>query len=908
MSVLFGCVIFPSTAEVTVDDFTSEELDSSVYDIEKYTKPFWEGNIVYNEVVFPIKNAQGEIEPFELMYDASEIVSVKSYTHDVTYTENVDYVLQDGNLVILPTGRISVADYEYIHRPSVPAGYGSSEIYPYYLRLDGNGYEYWLEDATFSSMSLSVTYVHNDFWTAPIPDSQEKNLPKTFERLKNGEELVIVAVGDSVTTGALSSGKLGIAPYADAYPEMTYKALCKMYSNDKIKFVNSGIGGDWSKYDSNKVESTIIKHSPDLVLINFGMNDSSAYRSTGVPNAEFRSNIQNHIDHIKSKFPDCEVLLISSLYGNRYSFSPKSYEDHAAILRELADINEGVGFTDPQRIQKYLIEETGIDYVSFTADNMVHPCDFGMRITAQCILAALSENDISEHRRSLIDKLEAYAAANYTGGVESKMQEIAHYVAEVEDKLAILENEREINELVFEAFKRIDFLIGSCVVHEYEDTVVPPMCDADGYTKSVCTVCGYEYVHSPVPGPGTEHIMDSGCLTTSPTYKSSGTKTYSCAVCAYTETESVPMLPRPSAMEGEGMMHISNDHNYNDLKLQIYKEGSGFVELDVCPISIEKYNGTPYVGLWISNYGITACYNFRTQRAEIIKADLPFYGGSVYAAKEYSWTSDGDESGYNWKKFAAQITGNTVRIYIDGELILQAGSPEFTAKDEVALFYTNGEMFIDNIRTGNGDYDPSTGTGGKIMGSWDFNSLEAYNDYFSSVAHSFGNPSFEIPNEASVSTGHHRHTHSGDVIGVVPATCGDGGYTEYYCNTCGEVYRDNYTDPTCADGHTLINKTVSKRPSSLEDGERIFECATCDMTFSQIIPKGTVLEDDEYETIRGDVNGDGTIMTNDLVILKRVISGVSLNFNSASSDVNGDGQITAADVAILTRIISGAVM
>lgn len=139
MSVLFGCVIFPSTAEVTVDDFTSEELDSSVYDIEKYTKPFWEGNIVYNEVVFPIKNAQGEIEPFELMYDASEIVSVKSYTHDVTYTENVDYVLQDGNLVILPTGRISVADYEYIHRPSVPAGYGSSEIYPYYLRLDGNG-------------------------------------------------------------------------------------------------------------------------------------------------------------------------------------------------------------------------------------------------------------------------------------------------------------------------------------------------------------------------------------------------------------------------------------------------------------------------------------------------------------------------------------------------------------------------------------------------------------------------------------------------------------------------------------------------------------------------------------------------------------------------------------------------
>ena len=900
-TIVFGGIVTVSEA-VTSTDFTPDELDCSSYDLRKYTEPYWEGNIVYNEVVHPINNESEQLVPFELMYDASEIVYVKSYDLKTTYKEGTDYVLEGGNLVILPDGSIPVMPYSYMHPTSASPGYGPNDIYPYYPHADGYGYEYWLENAEICKYSLAVTYIHNDTWEGPVPESQEKELPGTFEKLMNDELMTIVVVGDSVAGGALSSKTLSISPYAPAYPEMTVDGLRAKYSNKNIRLVNSAVGGTISTFDQNKVNSSIINHNPDLVIINYGMNDSSADR-VGISGDLFRSNIVAHIEYIKEKVPGCEVLLVSSLYGNRYTFPAEKYEEHATILHEIAEEYDGVGVADPQRVEKYLIEEVGKDYICFTADNMVHPGDLGMRLYTQAILEALSFEDPETYRSFVIDKLTKYVEDNNFD--PGKNAELAAKIAEVSAAISELDEEWDINTVVDAAYPEIDEILKRCDSHINTDVVIPPTCKDEGYTLSVCNICGYETKHSPTPSLGREHIMDSGITTTLPTYKTEGAITYSCAVCAYTETEVVPILNDPPTLSGQGMMHISNDHNYMaELDLHPYDSGAGYVEFDFCPLSIEKYNGVPYVGIWFANgYTITACYNFDEGQAQIVGTNMTFGDGTVYAAADYDWSSDGGEYEYNWKKFCVAIKGKTVEIYIDGELVLSDTRDIYATSDQVPLIYSNGECYMDNLKVVKGTYDPTTGVGGSLLGYWDMNSYGAVTTCKSDWGQLLCTSKYVNANAENVTTGHYYHSvHKGDIVGVIDSGCDHGGYTQYVCDDCGCMYYDNFTDPLYEDGHALTDPTVSVYPTAYANGLYTYECANCDMTFTEIIPKGTNLGGEL--NIIGDVDRDGRVGVTDLTSLRRFLAGASVSINTDVADINGDGSIGASDITMLTRKLS----
>ena len=66
-----NCTVTP---DVLHADLTAENEDCPSFDLDKYVAPFWEGNTVYNECVFPITGADGTLSPFELMYPAERIV------------------------------------------------------------------------------------------------------------------------------------------------------------------------------------------------------------------------------------------------------------------------------------------------------------------------------------------------------------------------------------------------------------------------------------------------------------------------------------------------------------------------------------------------------------------------------------------------------------------------------------------------------------------------------------------------------------------------------------------------------------------------------------------------------------------------------------------------------------------
>ena len=105
MRVLCLCLVavimtvsFSGCAKIKLNKFmeglSEEDMDCPTYDLEKYTKYYWDSPIIYNESVMPLEEEDGTIKPIALMYKAEEILAVRNSHLDVLYEEGKDYVLE----------------------------------------------------------------------------------------------------------------------------------------------------------------------------------------------------------------------------------------------------------------------------------------------------------------------------------------------------------------------------------------------------------------------------------------------------------------------------------------------------------------------------------------------------------------------------------------------------------------------------------------------------------------------------------------------------------------------------------------------------------------------------------------------------------------------------------------------
>lgn len=82
---------------------------------------------------------------------------------------------------------------------------------------------------------------------------------------------------------------------------------------------------------------------------------------------------------------------------------------------------------------------------------------------------------------------------------------------------------------------------GACLHTGYGTTenTVPATCGADGRIDTVCSNCGDVIATKVIPATGA-HTWDNGTVTTEPTETTSGVRTFTCAVCSQTKTETIP--------------------------------------------------------------------------------------------------------------------------------------------------------------------------------------------------------------------------------------------------------------------------------------------------------------------------------------------------------------------------------
>jgi acyl-CoA thioesterase-1 len=343
---------------------------------EEQLRPFWLGEVMEGESVLFIKDDKTGKARASVLFPILKVLSVRSSTGEVQYEEGRDYVWKPGSReIVVPAGsRISTSTPAALRRPA--------KSQPYQLaHRDGNGEIYFGGKLEYHELQTIVSYSHAPgLWTSPVPKFDPKALPRTIARLRKRDPLKIVVLGDSISTGCNASGWAGGKPFQPAYPELVSRMLYERYEG-RVEVVNLSVGGMDSAWGLTMVDK-VVESRPDLVLLAFGMNDSS-----GRPAEDFQEKIAATVKGIREKRPEAEFILVATMVGNPnwVALKQELFPQYRDALAKLC--GPGVALADVTSIWgEFLRLKKDWDQ---TGNGVNHPNDFGHRVYAQVISSLL---------------------------------------------------------------------------------------------------------------------------------------------------------------------------------------------------------------------------------------------------------------------------------------------------------------------------------------------------------------------------------------------------------------------------------------------------------------------------------------------------------------------------------------
>lgn len=159
-------------------------------------------------------------------------------------------------------------------------------------------------------------------------------LSKAMQKAKKGEAVTLAVIGGSITQGSCAADK------SEAYPQLLLHWWHVTFPDNKlIRCVNAGIGATDSYIGVHRVQRDVLSHDPDLVVVEFSVNDENEEL-----NAVSYDNLVRRILRHDSK-PAVILLFttqengtsfqdIHNAVGRAYDLPMISYKD--AVLTEIA--------------------------------------------------------------------------------------------------------------------------------------------------------------------------------------------------------------------------------------------------------------------------------------------------------------------------------------------------------------------------------------------------------------------------------------------------------------------------------------------------------------------------------------------------------------------------------------------
>ena len=185
-------------------------------------------------------------------------------------------------------------------------------------------------------------------------------------KLKKGEDVLIMAVGDSITWGMnhCSAEETFCAElakmFANKYPDVSvlrydgkaggeYKPI-KYYEGpiyvssagkQKITIVRSGVGGNTVRRAINRsgdyIGTFMTGETPDIFLLMFGINDAlSEDKNKYVIPDIFYSDLKELYNLLKENNPDAEIVFMTPTYNDRGLENKSRLDSYSDKMKQLA--------------------------------------------------------------------------------------------------------------------------------------------------------------------------------------------------------------------------------------------------------------------------------------------------------------------------------------------------------------------------------------------------------------------------------------------------------------------------------------------------------------------------------------------------------------------------------------------
>lgn len=94
-------------------------------------------------------------------------------------------------------------------------------------------------------------------------------LAAVMAKARRGEEICVAAIGGSITAGGLQT-----KDPKNRYVARVAAWFTQSFPQAKVRFVNAGIGGTNSLYGSMRVRRDVLSKQPDLVIVEYAVNDN----------------------------------------------------------------------------------------------------------------------------------------------------------------------------------------------------------------------------------------------------------------------------------------------------------------------------------------------------------------------------------------------------------------------------------------------------------------------------------------------------------------------------------------------------------------------------------------------------------------------------------------------------------
>jgi lysophospholipase L1-like esterase len=185
---------------------------------------------------------------------------------------------------------------------------------------------------------------------------------RTLESLKAGKRRTIVTYGCSLTANG-------------AWVKHLAERLDSLYEG-RARVINTAKSTECSRWGLEHVQQRVVAHDPDLVFLEFSMND--AFEEYAVSLEEARSNLESIIDTIRTHNPECEFVLMvmNAIEGKSAGYRPR-LEEYNQVYRDVAG-RRGLPLIDHYPAWLALRENDHDAFARYVPDGL-HPSPEGAR-------------------------------------------------------------------------------------------------------------------------------------------------------------------------------------------------------------------------------------------------------------------------------------------------------------------------------------------------------------------------------------------------------------------------------------------------------------------------------------------------------------------------------------------------